>query len=247
MPGASRRSRNSSSVRSSPQSSAPAATATRTSSRPPRLANTSMRVPSAMRQSSAAAMVAAWRWRACSASLLRVASSTAGAGSMCSLPASASRASAVSSAMPSSAGPSATSAGMFIAAAINATCEVGPPPAVAMPASRAGSRLISCDGNRSCASRMVRSGRAVRATADGSEGLFTSPPVAPAPSASAAVTCYSRSSRSSARAAIRGSATARRLAIDGASAAVHAAAALLPRVSSATAASLTSGSSSNVR
>ena len=76
---------------------------------------------------------------------------------------------------------------MPIAAARIATCEVGPPAARQMPASRVASSETSCEGLRSSAIRIARSGR-LRTT------IGASP-------FSASSTCDSRSSRSSTRSA----------------------------------------------
>ena len=65
--------------------------------------------------------------------------------------------------MSSTAGPSATSAGTPIAAARIATCDVGPPAARQMPASLLASSETSCEGFRSSAIRIARSGSVAHA------------------------------------------------------------------------------------
>ena len=73
------------------------------------------------------------------------------------------------SAIRSTSAPAATSIGMPAEAARIATCDVGPPSAVQMPASRDLSIASSCDGSRSGAIRIVSggsSGGAAQAVAD---------------------------------------------------------------------------------
>jgi hypothetical protein len=81
-----------------------------------------------------------------------------GAGAISSRPPPASNTSSSPAASVGSLSPSATRAGMPRLAAMIATCEVGPPRAVAMPTTREASRAATCEGSRSSAIRMAPSG-----------------------------------------------------------------------------------------
>ena len=185
---------NRNSLRSRPQPSAPFATAPAASSTAPRLANTSIRVPSAVWQSACAAAMALARRERRSNSRVWAAAISAGFGATRSRPSSPSRMTSAPSSIESTRGPSATTAGTFIAAARMATCEVGPPRLIARPATRLGSSSISCEGRMSSASMMALSGRAI--------GRAVSPE-------SRSSTWRFRSLRSAARSIIRASPAAR--------------------------------------
>ncbi len=185
-----RRSRNRNSVRSRPQPSAPLRSAAAASAGAPMLANTSMRTPSAVRQGVCAAARAEDRSAARAASPASAIPISAGVGADFTVPASASRISKVPSKMPSTSGPAATRAGRSMAAARMAMCEVGPPPAVQTPAMREACRASSSEGVRSSAITMAPSGALGGAAGSPLRAIST---------------CRSRSFRSAARSARRGS------------------------------------------
>ena len=145
-------------MRSRPQPSAPCATASCASATvPARLANTSMRSPLASRQSDArprapgrAAPRRCVKRRARGVELRPFAACDAHGARFGVEDHIGARA-----APRAARDPAATSMGMPSVPARIATCEVGPPPASAMPPSFPVSRSINCDGVRSRASRMA--------------------------------------------------------------------------------------------
>ncbi len=217
-------------MRSRPHPSAPLATAVSASARAPALAKISMRTPSAVKQGAWAAARAAARLAARDPTFERASATCAWSGPGISTPASASSITLAPSATWSARGPAATTAGRPMAAARMATCEVGPPRTVQIPP--ACRRPSICEGIRSSARTMAPAGR-------GGEGGAEPP--------RAISTCRSRSARSPARSARRGSSRLRSSSAWAPSVARHAAPALWPASMAAREPSLNSGSSSSSR